>query len=434
MSEYFEIAYAAAAKRLVLFTGTGFTKAITQNEAPSWHDLMVSLCLELPNGNSLKRELFEADQKQAMGYEEIAQILELQFQREGLDFYAAVAKLIAKLELKGDNQVISDFLSQVKFQAITTNYDKLLQALLPDNACLSVCPGLPIPRSDAKATVYHIHGSIDVPKKMVVTSNDYFDFINTPFYFSKKLDTLLHESTVVIMGYSLGDANLKPILNSYKNIAHSQTSGGNLFFVSRGAIGKRLKEYYAHSYGIRVLDRRNIHDFFGELAAALPEATRCHNELQPQLKKALENGANFNRKYLNMENAIYEINLGITALGLSRQDRAVVNMMTKLIQTKTRLTRKKNAWEQYTHLAKWLVYLASVMEMRDSALKDEFLAAARLSLKSASKSFTLGYSYKAYQVWEEGWNDIMPGNREFIVNSLKDELKDTDAHTLFSNI
>ena len=44
MSEYFEIAYAAALKRLCLFTGTGFSKALTQNEAPGWQELIENIC------------------------------------------------------------------------------------------------------------------------------------------------------------------------------------------------------------------------------------------------------------------------------------------------------------------------------------------------------------------------------------------------------
>lgn len=432
MSVYFEIAYAAAAGRLVLFTGTGFSMAITQGQAPSWGQLMKDLCTPLKQDKALKRELFPKDNQQQLSYEEIAQILELQYQREGLDFYQKIADMIGKLELKGDNAIISKFLSQIKFQAVTTNYDKLLQALLPEDACQTVCPGLPIPRSEAKATVYHIHGSIDLPKKMVVTSNDYFDFINTPFYFSKKLDTLLHESTVLIMGYSLGDANLKPILNSYKNIAQSQTSGGNLFFVSRSPIGKHLKDYYAHSYGIRVIDKREIHDLFKRLQKAYPAAKDCYDTHKTQIKDVLSQKTDFDDQYLRMENAIYEINAGLSALGYSRQDPAVVNMMATVIKAKVQLTKEDNAWDQYTHLAKWLVYLGNSMAMHDAAIASHFMDAVEHSLKTCSERFRHGFSYKAYQIWNDGWSNIMPTNREQISNHLFKKLEGTDAAHIVS--
>ena len=44
MSEYFEIAYAAVAKRLCLFTGIGFSQALSDNDIPGWQKLLVSVC------------------------------------------------------------------------------------------------------------------------------------------------------------------------------------------------------------------------------------------------------------------------------------------------------------------------------------------------------------------------------------------------------
>ena len=72
-----------------------------------------------------------------------------------------------------------------------------------------------IPRFNAKVKFYHVHGSVDIPHKMVVTTNDYMNFINHDSYFSRKLSTMLYENTVVILGYKLGDTNLKAILSEY---------------------------------------------------------------------------------------------------------------------------------------------------------------------------------------------------------------------------
>lgn len=90
---------------------------------------------------------------------------------------------------------------------------------------------------------------------MVVTSDDYFKFINGESYFSRKLSTVLHENTVVILGYSLGDTNLKAIISDYKGFSKSHVIGSNLFLISRSAVTQYIKDYYAHCYGIRVLDQ-----------------------------------------------------------------------------------------------------------------------------------------------------------------------------------
>src|SRR5690606_382012 len=107
------------------------------------------------------------------------------------------------------NVHVAKFFSERQFRVVTTNYDKLAEELTGESECQSIAPGLPIPRSSANVKVYHVHGSIDSPENMVITSEDYFKFINGDSYFSRKLSTVLHENTVVILGYSLGDTNLK---------------------------------------------------------------------------------------------------------------------------------------------------------------------------------------------------------------------------------
>lgn len=76
---------------------------------------------------------------------------------------------------------------------------------------------------------------------MVVTSEDYFRFINGNSYFSNKLSTVLHENTIVILGYSLSDANLKAIINEYKVFSRDNVMSSNIFLVSRGNYCNLLK-------------------------------------------------------------------------------------------------------------------------------------------------------------------------------------------------
>ena len=77
MTEFFEIAYAAVSNRLCLFTGTGFSKAITENEAPSWQALLESLCEKCEDPDTLKESLFPSSGKNPLSLEEAAQVIEL---------------------------------------------------------------------------------------------------------------------------------------------------------------------------------------------------------------------------------------------------------------------------------------------------------------------------------------------------------------------
>ena len=74
MSNYFEIAYAAASGKICLFTGTGFSKAISENNAPTWQGLLENLCNLTANSNILKDSLFPSNQPPAVSLDEAAAI------------------------------------------------------------------------------------------------------------------------------------------------------------------------------------------------------------------------------------------------------------------------------------------------------------------------------------------------------------------------
>ncbi len=262
MSEFFEIAYAAVSNRLCLFTGTGFSKAITNNDAPTWQGLLESVCDLCNDPASLKMALFPSSGKNPLSLEEAAQAISIELIKKDKKIHDEVANIISGLALKGDNSQISSFLENRSFRVITTNYDKLVEKLSGEADCHSLTPGLPIPRSLARVKVYHVHESVDSPENMVITSDDYFKFINSESYFSRKLSTILHENTVVILGYSLGDTNLKAIISDYKGFSRNHVIGSNIFLISRSEVVQHVKDYYSHCYGIRVLDNLDVHQFF----------------------------------------------------------------------------------------------------------------------------------------------------------------------------
>lgn len=63
MNEIYEIAYSAAANRLCLFTGTGFSKALTNNKALGWQSLLEKACDKLDGLNKVKNHFFPKMEK-----------------------------------------------------------------------------------------------------------------------------------------------------------------------------------------------------------------------------------------------------------------------------------------------------------------------------------------------------------------------------------
>ncbi|MGQ2979632.1 MAG: SIR2 family NAD-dependent protein deacylase, partial [Polaromonas sp.] len=376
MSAYFEIAYAVAAGRLCLFTGTGFSKAVTENNAPSWEQLLSAACDMLPNAVVLKAALFPpVGAPRPLSLEEAAQVIDLELKRHvGKRIYEVIAPSVAALTLSGDNAVIEAFFKAHPVRVITTNYDKLIEALKGDG-CQSVSPGFPIPRADADTKVYHVHGSVDSPTNMVVTSDDYFKFMHGESYFSRKLSTLLHENTVVILGYSLGDTNLKSIMSDYRGFARANSSGGNMFLVSRSKVDLHVKMYYAHCYGIRVLDDLKIHDFFEQLTKQVPAAKKYHAESIPNINKVLGKTGFYTDDYLKIDVSYFEIINAVGGIGRNINDPEIVAVLERVISKKIELTGANGAWEQYEQLAEWLCHLATTLELAGSAIEETFLRA-----------------------------------------------------------
>lgn len=427
MSEYFEIAYAALNSRLCLFTGTGFSKAISDNEAPTWQGLLEGLCLDCEKSDEVKESLFPDSGKNPLSLEESAQVLEIELLKNGKKIHEEIARAISTIKLSDDVDTIKEFCQKHRLKVVTTNYDKLMEKLCGEADCQSLAPGLPIPRSSARVRVYHVHGSIDGPDNMVVTADDYFRFINAESYFSRKLSTVLHENTVVILGYSLGDTNLKAILSDYKGFARNHVIGSNIFLVSRGKVDRPIKDYYSNCYGIRVIDETEVATFFKALTDAIPSAEKCVESTLANIRKVVFEKHYFTEKYLKLEEAFYEIVSSISAIGLSINHTRVVYMFGDIIKRKSELSSESGAWDQYTHLARWLIYLATILDMKATSIEKIYLEAVRKSMESMSNELRLGYSWQSYKIWRAKWDSITPANRALIKNYITEHSSWSDA-------
>ncbi|TVU75099.1 SIR2 family protein [Vibrio tasmaniensis] len=428
MSYFYEIAYAAESDRLCIFTGTGFSKAVTGNLAPSWQGLLESLCDLLSSSNELKVSLFPTDKSMPLTLDEAAQVIAIELQKAGISIHEETAKLIEGVSISsGGNEEIISFFKERSFRIVTTNYDKLAEQLCGSQVH-SFAPGLPIPRSKSKVKVYHVHGSIDSPKDMIITSEDYFNFFHAESYFSRKLSTVFHENTVVILGYSLGDTNLKSIINDYKKFTSNHAIGSSVIFVSRSEISQYLKDYYSYCFGIRVIDGIETHEFFKTLNLELPKVKDKHETSLDNLKNVLYRGHSFKKEYIRIENSFYEIVASINATGLSLINEKVIALLASIISVKQKLTGESGAWEQYEQLAKWLVHLGSILDIGSTPLKSVYLETVVHSMETMRKELYIGYSWHAYKVWESSWTSITSHNRSMIRQHVLEKSVWPDAH------
>lgn len=430
----YEIAYAAASNRLCLFTGTGFSKSVSDGEAPGWKNLLEELCDLLPAKNNPKSALFPARENSPLSLEEAAQVISLKLTQKNRDINLEIAKIIEPLDIDGNVEEIQKFFAENPFRVITTNYDKLAELLVGEARVQSITPGLPIPRSSAEVKVYHVHGSIDSPQNMVVTSDDYFKFMNGDSYFSRKLSTILHENTVVILGYSLADTNLKRIISDYKSFSKNHVIGSNLFFVSRSSVDQNIKDFYFHCFGIRVIDEIEIEHFFAKLNRNIPTVKSIITRSHRSIDKVIHQGYSFKDSFVKLEDSFFRFISSLSAKGLSFDNERVVEVIGEILKRKKEMTSESGAWEQYEHLASWLIYLGSFFEIRETSIKSIYLRAVKRSMQTMSKDKHFGYSWKAYELWQAGWSSINASNRALVKSYVEDQRLDSDAQSIVNSV
>lgn len=358
-------------------------------------------------------------------------MISIELSKSDKSIHEEIAKLISLLSPSGKFDETEKFLKERSYRIVTTNYDKLAETIAGVD-CQSLSPGLPIPRSNSRVKAFHVHSSIDVPGRMVVTADDYFSFMNTDSYFSRKLSTVLHENTVVILGYSLGDTNLKAILSDYRGFVRNHMVGNSIFLVSRSPVDQRISDYYSNCYGIRVIQDTEIEEFFASLNAKYSEAEKCVESSLENIEKVLRQKHSFTEKYLQVESSFYEIVSAIGAKGVSLNDEAVVATFADIIDKKMKLAGADGAWPQYVQLASWLTYLGSLIDVRGRSVQDVYLRAVKFSMERMSKKQLLGYSWHAYGVWSSRWRSIGADNRALIAGHITKKSSDPDALEIVS--
>lgn len=97
---------------------------------------------------------------------------------------------------------------------LTTNWDSLLE-----DTFKTFTPRIgqkEVIFNDQKkfAEIFKIHGCISKPDSLIVTENDYDQFINKNHYLNSKILTLLVDFPIVFMGYSLSDKNIEKIISN----------------------------------------------------------------------------------------------------------------------------------------------------------------------------------------------------------------------------
>ena len=228
-----------------LFIGSGMSRRYLGS--PDWTGLLRSICSEMLGDEfSYPRFVTEArarlgmstlDDSQVDLLPKVASLMETEVAREVLSsprmagfrdrhrdelldgrspIKLIVSDQLARLTVDRTDEfeILANAGSGKVSGVITTNYDHLCRELFPDFSFYVGERGMLFNEASYAQEVYQIHGSIDEPDSLVLTSEDYQAFDEGKDYLAAKLLTIFLEFPVIFLGYSLQDRNIEKILAS----------------------------------------------------------------------------------------------------------------------------------------------------------------------------------------------------------------------------
>ena len=219
-----------------LFVGSGFSQRYMKTER--WGELLRYFCKEF-SGDEFRYNAYASrtNEREYYGQQpEIASLLEVDYNKavfsdsQYRDFLQAHAEAI-KANISPLKIAVSDHLSKAVFDAdneeirflkklavrsvagiITTNYDTLLEHIFTGYRTYVGQEDLIFAQLAGLGEIYKIHGSVDRPDSLVLTSRDYREFEHLSAYLIAKLLTIFLEYPIIFIGYSLSDRNVQNIL------------------------------------------------------------------------------------------------------------------------------------------------------------------------------------------------------------------------------
>jgi hypothetical protein len=402
---------------------------MTNGNAPNWLELLVECTKVIDNDDKLLNQLFNTDSsgnvKEAIYDLTIcAQILESEYLRKRKNIKEQITKIIkARINEKTIDkeklkQLQTFFSAHPNINIVTTNYDTIFSDFVIPITSRIVIEGSIIPRLNSGQNIYHIHGSVNRPESLILTINDYYNFQNSNNYFSRKFFTLLQETTVAILGYSLGDFNLNSILNEVKKSKKESFRRTDLYYVTRDTIQDVIENFYSVTYGIKVIQNMQTDLFFEKVDSKYEKAKELIDTVE-NLKDVMAGTHYYTDEFLKLKVSLTTILLQSASLGIESKDNVFIKTLMSLLDKKRQFTREDNAWTQYEHLAEWLIEIASIIKIKGSEFEIEFCEIAKYSFRNCSKKLIKGYSWHAWESWHNRWHEMKIDNQimlEDIIN------------------
>lgn len=250
-----EIKRAALDGDLVLFVGAG-----------------TSMLLGLPSWRGMARRQLERLRKHGvLNFSDIKQLNNLNAKKQ-LSIAVQIAEdkdialdLTSGLTGFSEGNSIYKSINDIGCVCVTTNYDKLLSPRYSYAQDGSTTPATPnrvyekhrllTNHLDTPGTVIHLHGAVDDPNSMVVTTREYLKHYDD-LHVQEFLSDLFARKTVLFIGYGLEEDEILEHILRRGGVHKSDERKRFLlqgYYLSEKPLYEKLYEYYRNSFGVHAI-------------------------------------------------------------------------------------------------------------------------------------------------------------------------------------
>ena len=257
-----EITTAAKEASLVLFIGAGVSRLVGHQ---SWDGFAYSVVDQLVTNrviNHYEKEMINAlpDPRKRLS---IAKILDEDSENGTKVDYQKIFTLS-----KEDSDIYKS-INKFDCTFVTTNYDKLIapessQGQAENEWRYFQSHDLLSANLDQKGAVIHLHGCVDEPGSMVITTKDYLNHYSSS-EIPEFLKKLFLKKTVLFLGYGLEETEILEYILKSSNQADSPETKlfiSQGFFSAEQLLFDKLSKYYRKSFNAKLIGFLKDHENF----------------------------------------------------------------------------------------------------------------------------------------------------------------------------
>jgi len=287
----------------VLFVGTGVSLRYLK-ESQTWDTLLRKIATELTGGSEYYLDLkASCGHSGKYNYAKVAGLLEAEFTKQLMadrngpfksvndKFYEYmnanknisrlkiyIAEILSKVEFREEKAEELALFKQVRKNVgsiITTNYDTLIEKVFDFVPLI----GNDILLSNPYGSVYKIHGCVTDAEKIIITDDDYANFLGKYELIRAQLLSIFIHNPIIFLGYNIGDDNIKELLKTIftyvePNSATAERIRQNFLLVEYGP-GSTSQETTEHDIDLEGFATIRINkiktDDFSSIYSALAE-------------------------------------------------------------------------------------------------------------------------------------------------------------------